>query len=299
MPYENRTTRNWQRPPEGLGLTWRATPQELRVSGVLKSLWTAEAASADFDDALAGPEGRHLRTVGYSRDRNNDLPVFWEADGYDRRAAQVIVNTAAHGLAAYREKLARQRAEAAEREAREAADRERQAAEDLVNATRAIAAAEESLRVHPWAWALQDDVARARRLIAIPPDQIERRLVWSLEMYVERAQANVDRAMAAMTAIYEPEAERAAIEDVQVAALEGCRLLSACDADRASIHNKSGWGRTTTVKGHVLSGHEVLDAVLASHALRALRTHRRQLPPDLDQRLFGLNAEAWIAASAA
>ena len=294
MPYENRVTRQWQGPPQGLALTWRPAPRELRVSGVLKALWTAEAASPDFDDALAGPEGRHLRTVGYSRDRNNDLPVFWEADGYDRRAAQVIVNTASHGLTAYREK----RAEAAAREAQEAENKERQAAEDLANAIRAIAAAEESLRVHPWAWALADDVARARRLIAIAPEQMERRLIWSLEMYVERAQANVDRAMAAMTVVYDPEAERASIPDVQAAALEGCRLLSARDADRASINNKMGWGRTTTVKGHVLSSQKTLDTVLTSHALRALRTHRRQLPPELDVRLFGLGAAAWIAASA-
>ncbi|UIN36923.1 hypothetical protein [Methylobacterium oryzae] len=298
MPYENRVTRQWQGPPQGLGLTWRPVPRELHVSGELKALWTAEATTQDYDDALAGPEGWHLRTVGFSRDRRDDLPVFWESAHLDRPAAQVLVNTACNGLQAHRDKVARQRQEAAEREAFEAANRERQAAEDLDLATRAIAAAKESLRVHEWAWALQDDVARARRLIAIPPEQLERRLIWSLEMYVERAQANVDRAMAAMTVVYEPEAERASIPDVQIAALEGCRLLSARDADRASIHNKSGWGRTTTVKGHVLSSHETLDTVLTSHALRALRTHRRQLPRELDVRLFGLDAEAWIAASA-
>ncbi len=211
MPYETRTTRQWQGPPQGLGLTWRPAPRELRVSGELKALWTATEPSQDYDDALASQEGRRLRTVGYSYDRLSGLPCFWESAHLDRAGAQVLVNTARNGLQAHREKVARQRAEAAEREAREAADRERQAAEDLVNARRAIAAAEESLRLHPWAWALADDVARARRLIAIPPDQIERRLVWSLEMYVERAAANVTRAMAAMTAIYEPEAERAAI----------------------------------------------------------------------------------------
>ncbi|GJE47000.1 hypothetical protein GOFOIKOB_0019 [Methylobacterium tardum] len=298
MPYENRVTRQWQRPPEGLGLTWQVAPRELRVSGELKALWTATEPSQDYDDALASQEGRHLRTVGYSYDRLSGLPCFWESAHLDRQAAQVLVNTARNGLQAYREKLARQRADAAEREAFEAANRERQAAEDLDLATRAIAAAKESLERHEWAWALADDVTRARRLILIPPAQLERRLAWALEMYVERAQANVDRAMAAMTAIYEPEAERAAIEDVQIAALEGCRLLSARDSDRASINNKMGWGRTTTVKGHVLSSHERFDTILASHALRALRTHRRQLPPDLDRRLFGLSAEAWIAASA-
>jgi hypothetical protein len=298
MPYENRTTRNWQGPPQGLGLTWRPLPRELRVSGELKALWTAEATTQDYDDALAGPEGQHLRTVGFSRDRRDDLPVFWESTHLDRAAAQVLVNTARNGLQVYREKVARQRQEAAEREAQEAANRERRAAEDLDLATRAIAAARESLAKHEWAWALADDVTRAKRLILVPPDQLERRLSWALEMYVERAQANVDRAMAAMTVVYEPEAERAGLPDVQAAALEGCRLLSARDSDRASINNKMGWGRTTTVKGHVLAGHKAFDTILASHALRALRTHRRQLPRELDQRLFGLDAEAWIAASA-
>lgn len=299
MPYETRTTERWQGPPEGLALTWKPAPRELRVSGELKALWTAEAASQDYDDALASQEGRHLRTVGYSYDRLSGLPVFWEESHLDRAAAQVLVNTAAVGLPAYREKLARQRADAAEREAFEAANRERQAAEDLDLATRAIAAARASLERHEWAWALADDVTRAKRLILIQPAQLERRLAWALEMYVERAQANIDRAMAAMTAIYEPEAERAAIEDVRIAALEGCRLLTARDSDRASVINRAGWGRTTSVKGHVLASHEAFDTILASHALRALRTHRRQLPRDLDVRLFGLDAAAWVAASAA
>ncbi len=74
MPYENRVTRQWQGPPQGLGLTWRPAPRELHVSGELKALWTAEATTQDYDDALAGPEGRHLRTVGFSRDRRDDLP---------------------------------------------------------------------------------------------------------------------------------------------------------------------------------------------------------------------------------
>ena len=298
MPYENRVTRAWQGPPQGLGLTWRQAPRELRVSGELKALWTAEAASPDFDDALAGPEGRHLRTVGFSHDRLNGLPVFWEGTHLDRAGAQVLVNTASHGLAAFREKLARQRADAVEREAAEAANREKRGAEDLALAIRAIAAAKESLRVHEWAWALADDVAEARRLIALPPEKLWRMHSDALIILVDRAQANVDRALAAMQVAYEPEAERAAIPDVQAAALEGCRLMTARDSDRASIHNKSGWGRTTTIRGHVLSSHKAFDTILASHALRALRTHRRQLPPELDVRLFGLNAEAWIAASA-
>ncbi|WP_204310247.1 hypothetical protein, partial [Enterobacter cloacae] len=48
---------------------------------------------------------------------------------------------------------------------------------------------------------------------------------------VVRAQANIDRAMRAMEIPYEPEAERAALPEVQAAAHEGCRLLTARDAD--------------------------------------------------------------------
>ncbi|WP_204320570.1 hypothetical protein, partial [Klebsiella pneumoniae] len=73
-----RTTRDWQGPPEGLGLEWQP-PRELRVSGVLKCLWTAEAPSQDYDDALAGPEGRHLKAIGFSHDRmRSGLSCLWE-----------------------------------------------------------------------------------------------------------------------------------------------------------------------------------------------------------------------------
>ena len=84
------------------------------MSGVLKCLWTAEAPSQDYDDALAGPEGRHLKAIGFSHDRmRSGLPCLWEGPDYDREQAAVLLNTAARGLAAHRERVARERAQAA------------------------------------------------------------------------------------------------------------------------------------------------------------------------------------------
>ncbi|CAO4148337.1 hypothetical protein LPLAFNJD_LOCUS2674 [Methylorubrum aminovorans] len=289
----------WQGPPQGFGLEWQP-PRELMVSGVLKALWTAEAPSQDYDDALAGPEGRSLRNLGFSHDRlRGGLPCYWEGVHSDPRQVECIVNTALRGLDAYREKAARERAEKAERAAQAVAAAERRAAEDLALAERAIAAARESLRIQAWAWAVREDVKTAERHIARGPAGMERYQSEHLLDLVARAQANVDRALRAMEIPYEPEAERAADPAVQAAAHEGCRLLTARDADRAGVINKTGWGKTTTTRGHILAGLPALDVTLASHALRALRTHRRQLPPELDRQIFGLDLPDLLAAAAA
>lgn len=291
MP-EYRTTRQWQGPPEGLRLQWQA-PRELRVSGVLKALWTAEAPSQDYDDALAGPEGRHLKTIGFSHDRmRSGLPCLWEGPDFDREQAAVLLNTASLGLTAHRERVARERAQAA-------AAAERRAAEDLALATRAIEAARESLRTQAWAWAVRADVELAERRITRGAAGLERYQSEHLLDMCKRAQDNIDRAMAAMTVAYEPEAERAADPAVQAAAHEGCKLLTARDADRAGVINKMGWGKTTSTRGHILAGLLALDATLASHALRALRTHRKQLPRDLELRVFGHELPDMLAEAAA
>ncbi|WP_375275328.1 hypothetical protein [Methylorubrum thiocyanatum] len=289
----------WQGPPAGFGLQWQP-PREFRVSGVLKALWTAEAPSQDYDDALAGPEGRSLRNLGFSHDRlRGGLPCYWEGVHSDPRQVECIVNTAIRGLDAYRAKVARERAEKAEREAQAAVAVARRAAEDLALAERAIAAARESLRTQAWAWAVRDDVETAERRIARGPAGMERYQSEHLLDLVARAQANVDRALKAMEIPYEPEAERAALPEVQAAAHEGCRLLTTRDADRAGVRNQSGWGKTTTTRGHILAGLPALDATLASHALRALRTHRKQLPRDLELRVFGQEMTDLLAAAAA
>lgn len=289
----------WQGPPQGFGLAWQP-PRELKVGGVPKALWTAEALSQDYDDALAGPEGRSLRNVGFAYDRHRgNLPCYWEGVHSDPRQVECLVNTAVRGLDAYRAKAARERVERAEREVQAAAAVARRAAEDLALAERAIAAARESLRTQAWAWAVRDDVETAERRIARGPTGMERYQSEHLLDLVARAQANIDRALRAMEIPYEPEAERAALPEVQAAAHEGCKLLTARDADRAGIRNSSGWGKTTTTRGHILAGLPALDATLASHALRALRTHRKQLPRDLELAVFGHEMADMLAEAAA
>lgn len=297
MPETN--VSGWQGPPPGFGLTWQV-PRELKVGGVPKALWTAEAPSQDYDDALAGPEGRSLRNVGFAYDRHRgNLPCFWESVHTDRRQVECIVNTAVRGLDAYREKAARERVEKADREALAAAAVARRTAEDLALAERAIAAARESLRTQDWAWAVRDDVEMAERHIDRGPHGMERYQSEHLIDLVKRAQDNVDRALRAMEIPYEPEAERAALPEVQAAAHEACRLLTARDADRAGIRNKSGWGKTTSTRGHILADLPALDATLGSHALRALRTHRKQLPRDLELAVFGREMADMLAEAAA
>ncbi len=56
--------------------------------------------------------------------------------------------------------------------------------------------------------------------------------------------------------------------------LYGVRYITVLDSDRATVENGEGWGRTTTVLGHVLAGVEELTEAQATHALRILRIHR-------------------------
>ncbi|APX86010.1 hypothetical protein BV511_15665 [Methylorubrum extorquens] len=74
--------------------------------------------------------------------------------------------------------------------------------------------------------------------------------------------------------------------DVRAAALEGCRLLSALDEDRASRRNDAGWGQDDTSIGHLLAEREEISREETAHAARLLHHHRRQLPAELRSRLF-------------
>ena len=80
-------------------------------------------------------------------------------------------------------------------------------------------------------------------------------------------------------------AEAAAVIEA-AAALEGCRLLSALDQDRASKRNDLGWGQDDTGVGHLLAEREELTEREAAHALRLLHHHRRQLPAVIRSRAF-------------
>lgn len=68
---------------------------------------------------------------------------------------------------------------------------------------------------------------------------------------------------------------------------EGCRFLSDRDQDHAAVRNRIGWSAAHSHVGHVLASMEVLGQAEASHALRAVYAHRKQLTPDLRLRIFG------------
>lgn len=140
------------------------------------------------------------------------------------------------------------------------------------------------LRDRPWAFGRQHSEAadmagraewRAYGLMCA------KRLVENAQANIERAEQRLGRpAPAAWFA-------RAADPSVREAALEACRVLSARDEDWASDQNGIGWSQATSWTGHVLSEREVLDQGSASHALRLLHPHRRQLDGELRARLFG------------
>jgi hypothetical protein len=79
-------------------------------------------------------------------------------------------------------------------------------------------------------------------------------------------------------------APRAAVrEDL----LEACRALSALDADRCREANAMGWSAVSSAPGHRLAGMATLTPLQAAHAWALVHPHRRQLAPDLRERLFG------------
>ncbi|MDP3408065.1 hypothetical protein [Bosea sp. (in: a-proteobacteria)] len=99
---------------------------------------------------------------------------------------------------------------------------------------------------------------------------------------VDAAKATRARAETTLRAEAHADAmQRCADGALRDAVLEGCRYLSADDADLASESNGIGWSRSTTVLGHVLAGKRTLTEREAAHGLGLLKTHRRQLPRDL------------------
>lgn len=286
----------WQGPARGLGVEW-VRDRVYDTQRGTRLLWRGRPLPRDCDYQAAFEVNPRLGGYGYDYQAGLEIrPLFWEAPDYDRRGAELAVAAASAGLPEYRGREERLEAARIEREAAAAAEAARREEEARTYVPRAVEAARESLLTMRWAWARQADVAEAERLVALSEAGPLHRLQadW-LVVAVGRARDNVGRARAAMAVPYEPEMALAALPDVRAAAHEGCRLLTSLDADWARELNREGWGRVTTVRGHVLAYADTLDETLASHALRVLRRHRRQLPADLDARLFG-GAAALVAA---
>lgn len=288
MAGTNGGTPREQGPPPAWGIDWeyRALWQTERGP---RHVWWGRHDSERYAEALrAHPT---LRDHGFAREfigSASHRPVFWEVPGYDRAA---VAEECRHAVeVAVPAMRAAVRAAAEAKKAAAAA-----AAEELrTRPARAVAAANESLALTPWAWARQSDVDAARGWLAAP-ERIDGMHAAMLLTMVSRAADNVTRAREALAIPFEPELALARVPGVAAAALRACRLLTERDADRASEWNRAGWGKTTTLRGHLLAAMEALDEAATTHALRALRRHRRQLPPELDAAVFG-RAAALAAA---
>ncbi|AWI87250.1 hypothetical protein C0214_02095 [Methylobacterium sp. DM1] len=156
---------------------------------------------------------------------------------------------------------------------------------DAIRERHRLAAAEESLRTQRWAWTLRANVERAEAYLA-RGESLDLYAAKRLNELTRKATVTVRRALEAATVPHEPEVARASDSSVRAAAREGVAFMSRLDTDWSQDRNAEGWGRATTVMGHVLDTLPELTVSQASHALRVLRTHRRQLPADLAGRLF-------------
>lgn len=83
-----------------------------------------------------------------------------------------------------------------------------------------------------------------------------------------------------------PEMEWASDPVILTAARVAIEAITLQDGDWAALRNDVGWSKSTTCDGHVLSGLETWTVEQASHALRLVRVHRRQVAPHLRTILF-------------
>ncbi|WP_289016120.1 hypothetical protein [uncultured Methylobacterium sp.] len=170
------------------------------------------------------------------------------------------------------------------RERHRLAEVERVRLRDAPYVEAARTAARESLATQRWAWSCRRIIERAEALLA--REDLPFYLAKELNQVTAKAAVTIRRAVQAATVPHEPELARAGDLSIREAAREGVAYLTRLDSDEARERNKVGWGKSTMVMGHVLDTLDEFSPSQASHALRILRTHRRQLPPILAARLF-------------
>lgn len=161
---------------------------------------------------------------------------------------------------------------------------ERDARYRPVNAE-AIAAVQADLRIalaaHGWAFGSKAQIAEGfAEARALTPG--EHRFARALLQDARCVVAAVDRRLA------DPAGQEAVAqaEGRETDLLEACRFLSALDEDRARDANGIGWDAVSSPAGHRLAGREFLSPVEAGHAWALVYRHRRQLPAELQARLF-------------
>ncbi|MBO1020425.1 hypothetical protein IPV08_10640 [Methylobacterium sp. SD274] len=265
-------------PPLALGMTFAQDYEHTYRRGTAL-LWTSRTTSPAFILALAREPAR-MRAAGYVHFIVGDrgmTAVWWpencKLDDAEIAALQADVDAlvAAEAAAVIEAAAAREAALA-----------------KLAAATRARAAAllpRLADLVSKGAWQLGRSLPEATQLVGVSP--LPDSSAWRVCDLVSKAEATRTRAEARLRQLA-PEAwlRLAADPDVRAAALEGCRILSALDGDRASKRNGEGWGQDDTGVGHLLAERKELTEREAAHALRLLHHHRRQLPVELRSRAF-------------
>ncbi|WP_246747846.1 hypothetical protein [Methylobacterium sp. SD274] len=217
--------------------------------------------------------------LGLTRESENVL--FWQQPDHDIAAVQTAIDTIPALVA---ERDARWAAADAADRVREEAARvaEAQRIADLV--ARARSEAEHSLTTRRWSWARRVDVDEAQGLLQRPDlDVADAMRLLSL---VERAGKNVVRSEGKLALVHDKERALAERPEIRTLALEGVRLITREDADWATLENGRGWSKSATIDGHVLDALPELDVAQASHALRLLRVHHKQLPRAVVERIF-------------
>lgn len=262
-------------PVGALGLAWLSAGQRQTRNGK-RTLWRAEGDTTRYSRAYAA-DREGLRAVGFSWD--GGVPVCWEAIpapvpyAYDEAIAAAEARADSADRAKKREALAAAEAEWAANGAARA---------EAIDALRAC------LRTRAWAWNKRKRELASSLLGDRPSDRdarLARELVGEVEHLVETITARLGQER--VTEWW----ERAGVAEVRAAAHVACRTLSDMDSDWATVRNSRGWSAAHSHAGHVLASLPELGQPEASHALRAVYAHRRQIPPALREAVFG-SAEA-------
>lgn len=257
-----------------LALSWRRV-SEIRTRNGLRTLWTGEGETAAFARAYSADRDG-MRSAGFSWD--NNTPVCWEAvpapEDADVLAAVAAAESAADAIEAGKA--------AARIAAVQQADRDWLA--HRAERERAIARLKACLDGQPWAWTKRKQ-EWAVSLLKDRPSERDARLADELVDEVEFMIAEVIKRLGAVR--IEEWWDRAGDEGVRAAVLQACRLLSGLDEDRAAIRNNIGWSAAHSHTGHVVASLPELDQTQASHALRAVWAHRRQIGAELRAAIFG------------
>lgn len=274
---EDRVHEGFQGPPQTCGLVWdhgrivftrRGERRLTKAPSTLEFAKAWQAADSDLDE------------IGFSWEDASTV-AFWERRDLDPARVTAVIDSLPARVAQAQAEAARRAEEARQRWEREQAERQERERQFIADA---VEAARVSLRERRWSWAKGALIDEAHELMS--KADIDRVDALRLLALVEAARKNVTRAEDRTSRPHVPEMERASDPAILTAARVAIEAITLQDQDWASVQNAVGWSKSTTVDGHVLSGLETWTPEQASHALRLLRVHRRQIPEHLRQTLF-------------